>query len=265
MDKSSSTYVVVFATIVCVVMATGLAGTFNALKETIDGNNLFDKQRNVLIACGLYDPKKGQKTQTELEELFRAKVTGIVLEFTKAIVQEKVRFKGELVTRDKEVFASAKDAGFPVAELAKARRDNPDKILGEIYIAQDDSAGNGKKIYCIPISGYGLWSTLYGFLALEEDKSTVRGITFYKHGETPGLGGEVEQDWWKQGWVGKQTHDSDGKLVSITVLKGRGNDTRGRPHAVDGISGSTITSNGVTRFVKQDLEKYEAYFKGLDR
>ncbi len=261
MDKSSSTYVVVFATAVCVVMAAGLAGTFNALKATIDGNNLFDKQRNVLIACGLYDPKKGTRTQGELEELFRDKVTGKVLEFTKATVQEKVRFKGKLVMRDRDVFASAKDAGVRVAGLAKARRDNPDKILGEIYVADN----NGKKIYCIPISGYGLWSTLHGFLALEEDKSTVRGITFYKHGETPGLGGEVEQDWWKQGWVGKQTHDKDGELVSITVLKGRGNDTSAHPHAVDGISGATITSNGVTKFVKNDLEKYEAYFKGLNR
>ena len=117
MDKTSSAYVVVFATAVCVVMATGLAGTFNALKSTIDANNLFDKQRNVLIACGLYDPNKGTKTQAELEKLFRNKVTGKVLEFTKEIVQEKVRFKGEEVMRDREVFASAKDTVIPVAGM----------------------------------------------------------------------------------------------------------------------------------------------------
>ena len=87
------------------------------------------------------------------------------------------------------------------------------------------------------------------------------GITFYQHGETPGLGGEVDKKWWQEDWKGK-TILEDSRLVSITVLRGRGNQNRG-PHQVDGISGSTITCNGVTKFLQEDLEKYEPYFKQL--
>jgi Na+-transporting NADH:ubiquinone oxidoreductase subunit C len=259
MNKNSNTYVVLFAASVCVVLAAGLAATFHGLKTRIDSNKLFDKQRNVLIACGLYDPTAGEKSRADLEAMF-TKVQPKVLEFFKSEVPEEYRERGELKKRKVNKVTRAEDSGIKLEDLEKERRKNPDRILGEIYIAED----GGKKIYCIPISGYGLWSWLYGFLALEEDRNTVRGITFYKHGETPGLGGEVDKAWWQNNWKGKKTHDSSGKLVSITVLKGQGNEFAPDGHKVDGISGATITSNGVTKFVKADLEKYEAYFKGVN-
>jgi Na+-transporting NADH:ubiquinone oxidoreductase subunit C len=259
MDKNSNTYVVFFAATVCVVLATALAATFHGLKSRIDSNKLFDKQRNVLIACGLYDPSAGEKPRAELEAMF-TKVKPIVLEFFESEVDEEYRERGEKKTRKVKRITSAKDSGFKLEELEAAKRDNPDRILGEVYIAEDQ----GKKIYCIPISGYGLWSWLYGFLALEEDKNTIRGITFYKHGETPGLGGEVDKKWWQDNWKGKTTHDASGKLISIKVLKGKGNQFAKDGHEVDGISGATITSNGVTKFVQADLEKYEVFFKGTN-
>lgn len=259
MDKNSNAYVVFFAATLCIVLATALAATFHGLKTRIDSNKLFDKQRNVLIACGLYDPSTGEKTRTELEAMF-TKVEPIVLEFFEADVEEEYRERDEKKTRKVKKITRAEDSGLKLEDLAAARRKSPDRILGEVYIAEDQ----GKKIYCIPISGYGLWSWLYGFLALEADKNTVRGITFYKHGETPGLGGEVDKKWWQDNWRGKTTHDASGKLVSITVLKGKGNMLTEHGHEVDGISGATITSNGVTKFVQADLEKYEAFFKGLN-
>lgn len=258
MDKNSNTYVVVFAATVCIVLATGLAATFHGLKDRIDKNKLFDKQRNVLIACGLYDPAKGDKSQDELEKIFNDKVEAQVLEFFKTKVTEEYRERGEMKQRTPMKITRAEKTDIALADLPKAQRDGPKRILGEIYIATDGDA----KTYCIPISGYGLWSTLYGFLALDGDKDTVRGITFYKHGETPGLGGEVEKVWWQESWKGKKTHDAAGKLVGIRVLKGKGNKFADDGHDVDGISGATITCNGVTKFVKADLEKYEAYFKG---
>jgi Na+-transporting NADH:ubiquinone oxidoreductase subunit C len=97
------------------------------------------------------------------------------------------------------------------------------------------------------VYGKGLWSTLYGFLSVEADKATVRGITFYKHAETPGLGGEVDNANWKQLWHGKQAFDSDG-AVALGVIKGKA--PAEDPHAVDGLSGATITSNGVDDMVK---------------
>ena len=118
--------------------------------------------------------------------------------------------------------------------------------------------------FIIPISGKGLWSTLYGYFALEKDLNTVMGITFYKHGETPGLGGEVEKKWFQNNFVGKQIIDESGKMVSIKVVKGKANDVLsgdGLNHGVDGISGATITSKGVSDFLKRDLLRYEPYMK----
>jgi len=117
----------------------------------------------------------------------------------------------------------------------------------------------------LPVSGKGLWSTLYGYLALEGDANTVRGITFYKHGETPGLGGECENPEWTAKWVGKTILDDKGELVSIKVKKGAIDATiaNEKAHMVDGLSGSTITSNGITNFVKSDLTAFSGYLGNL--
>ena len=97
----------------------------------------------------------------------------------------------------------------------------------------------------MPIEGKGLWSTLYGFLSLDADMNTVRGITFYKHGETPGLGGEVDNPNWKALWNERQAFDADGS-VEISVIKGRAGPASEDPHRVDGLSGATLTSKGVS-------------------
>ena len=110
----------------------------------------------------------------------------------------------------------------------------------------------------IPISGKGLWSTLYGYFALEMDMKTVKGIAFYKHGETPGLGAEVEKKWFQNNFIGKKIFDENSNLVSITVYKGSSGDDI---HGVDGISGATVTSNGVTNFLKSILNNYKPYFE----
>jgi len=118
--------------------------------------------------------------------------------------------------------------------------------------------------FIIPISGKGLWSTLFGYFALERDLNTVMGITFYKHGETPGLGGEVEKKWFQNNFVGKKIFDQTGELVSIKVVKGKVNDVysgQDLNHGVDGISGATITSRGVSDFLKRDLLRYGQYIK----
>lgn len=261
MDKNSSSYVVVFAVGVCVAMAFLLSGTFEMLKSAIAENELFDKQRNVLKACGLYDPAGEPKTKAELQELFNKRVTAKVLELREQEVEVKVRVRGEVETvKRRRVAEAVPRDDLQVGTLHKARRAEPDKILRDVYIAE---TADGKQVYCVPISGYGLWSTLYGFLALEADLNTVKGITFYKHGETPGLGGEVEAAWWTSDWPGKTIRDESGEIVGIKVLKGRGNKTEDGGHEVDGISGATITADGVTEFVRRDLESFEPWFKKL--
>jgi len=101
----------------------------------------------------------------------------------------------------------------------------------------------------LPIHGKGLWSTMYAFLALEGDANTVKGYTFYDHGETPGLGGEVDNTLWKQQWVGKKIFDKDWNLA-VEILKGKVN--RQKPEAIhqaDGLSGATLTTVGVNNLM----------------
>jgi len=124
---------------------------------------------------------------------------------------------------------------------------------------------DGKPSYVLPISGKGLWSTIYGYLALGEDAATVRGVTFYKHGETPGLGGECENPEWCAKWVGKSILDDSKKLVGVIVKKGAVDPTIAddKRHKVDGLSGATITCNGITKFVKSDLTAFEKYLASV--
>ena len=98
----------------------------------------------------------------------------------------------------------------------------------------------------LPVHGYGLWSVMYGFLALESDGSTVGGITFYDQKETAGLGGEVENPAWKAGWRGKQVFDDAGD-IALRVVKGKA--MQGSAHDIDGLSGATLTSRGVQNLV----------------
>jgi Na+-transporting NADH:ubiquinone oxidoreductase subunit C len=101
----------------------------------------------------------------------------------------------------------------------------------------------------LPIKGYGLWSTLYGFLALESDLQTVAGIGFYEHAETPGLGGEIDNPNWKASWVGKQAYNQG--EFAITVLKGRVDlDRAGSESQIDGLAGATLTTKGVDNLLK---------------
>jgi len=115
----------------------------------------------------------------------------------------------------------------------------------------------------IPVSGKGLWSTIYGFLALDAELDDIIGLTFYRHGETPGLWGEVEQPWFQDQFRGRRVV-RDNELLPIIVAKGtapaEAKSDPGRV-VVDGISGATLTGQGVTRFLNECLKRYEPYLR----
>ena len=119
------------------------------------------------------------------------------------------------------------------------RREN----IGTIYVWVDEQNDIEKLV--LPIRGYGLWGTLYGYLSLDSDLNTVRGIEYYDHKETPGLGGEVDNPNWKSDWYGKRVYNDDGS-VALYVTKGASS----TDYEIDGISGATLTTNGVTNMIK---------------
>ncbi len=143
-------------------------------------------------------------------------------------------------------------------DIAKLKRQEK---YAKVYLVKKD--GKLDKVV-LPIRGYGLWSTLWGFIAFESDGNTVAGLTFYEHAETPGLGGEVDNPRWKAQWPGKKVYDEKGqvraKLVKGGVVKGSPDE----PYAVDALAGATLTSRGVSNLVQYWLGEY-GFKKYLER
>jgi Na+-transporting NADH:ubiquinone oxidoreductase subunit C len=238
-----------FAIGVCVVISAALALTANSLKPIQDEAAEFDRQKNVMMAAGLASADD-TRTVAELKQLYVDRVKEVVVNTkTGEVLQGK----------------SAKDAAQMNKEAAAA--DKADKSASarfRVVATTVDQAGRIESVI-LPISGKGLWSTIYGYLALEGDLEKVRGVTFYKHGETPGLGGECENPQWCSMWKGKSIRDEQKKLVGVQVKKGKVDDSipAEKAHKVDGLSGATITSDGITRFVLADLTAFEGYLKSL--
>ena len=243
MNTNSNSYVMTFAIGICVVVSSVLALLATVLKPTQEAAAEFDRQKNVMMAAGLLK-KSDPRPRAELEKLYAERVVEVIVD-----------------TRDGTVATGKTTAD--LKELnEKAAKENPQhtRAFRSIATAKKD----GKiDTYILPVSGKGLWSTLYGYLALEADKNHVRGIQFYKHGETPGLGGEVENAEWTAGWHGKTILDEKGELVSVTVKKGKVDPSipKEKQHYVDGLAGATITSNGVSKFVMNDLKTFSTYLK----
>jgi Na+-transporting NADH:ubiquinone oxidoreductase subunit C len=124
-----------------------------------------------------------------------------------------------------------------------------------MYMANVD----GKKLAVIPMVGKGLWGPIWGYVALESDYNTVYGAVFNHKSETPGLGAEISEGFFQKPFDGKKIYDTEGNLVSINVKKGGA--APDNPHAVDAITGGTITSNGVSEILKRTLSVYDSYFR----
>jgi Na+-transporting NADH:ubiquinone oxidoreductase subunit C len=225
-------YVFIFAAIVTVTCSILLTSAATLLKSRQQENIALDMRKNIVEVAGIVDEK---------QELKRAQILKLYDDYIKSNV---INLSGEVVPEK-----NATDLN------SKKDRD----LLPVYYSNKNDEI----IAYIIPISGKGLWSTIYGYLSLEPDAVTVKGITFYQHGETPGLGGEIEKDWFKNNFVGKKIVSPEGKLVSVTVVKGKVEEKISEDeayHYVDGISGSTLTGNGLTKFLREKLTIYEPYF-----
>lgn len=234
MNTSSNGYVLGFAIGVCVVISAALALTSAALKDTQDAAAEFDRQKNVMMAAGQL--KAGDtRSRQELEQAYKDNVREILIdtETGKEATDKKVE--------DRAKMSEADQKRYRMLAIAKGADGKPEA-------------------YVLPISGKGLWSTLYGYLALGADATTVKGLTFYKHGETPGLGGECENPEWTAKWVGKSILEGD-KLTGIVVKKGVVDPAVPfeKAHMVDGLSGATITCNGINKFVKSDLKAFDTF------
>ncbi len=260
-------YTFVFAGIICVCCALILAEAATSLKARQEANVQLDVVVNILGAVGHDVPALKKKPATEIFALYKQEFEEELLDkqnqsTTTEFMKTELEHLGYL-TEDIEklptgaLLTKFRDKMSMLAGKAGKTVDSYDPGYKIVYVHKQNGAPDA---YVIPIQGYGLWDIVKGYLALETDLNTVKGVTFYEHKETPGLGARVTEQWFQDNWKGKKILDESGSLVSITIAKG---DTAEGEHQVDGISGSTLTGNGVNNFLKHDLERYEPFFKTL--
>jgi Na+-transporting NADH:ubiquinone oxidoreductase subunit C len=248
-DSTAKTLLVALS--LCIVCSVIVSTAAVVLKPAQEINKTLDKKRNILAAAGMLDSSKS------IDEQF-SQIT------TRIVDLRTGKFSDDVSAKDYDQRKAGKD---PSRSDALTTEQDRAKIFrrehyASIYLVEGGQ-GEIEKII-LPVRGYGLWSTLYGFIALESDANTIAGLGFYEHGETPGLGGEVDNPRWQALWPGKQVY-KDG-AVSIALIKGAVNPANDNAlWQVDGLAGATLTARGVTNLVQFWLGEngFETFLKNL--
>lgn len=233
---------------VCLVCSVLVSSAAVALKPIQEENKKLDKLKNILIAGNLYDEN------TDIEKTYSEKISTAVIDLVTGETLEADKVADILKPENFDIKKVAVDADYGkslnASEDVAGVKNVPTKM--NIYQVKQN---NVVQKYILPVYGKGLWSTMYGFLAIDKDLATVKGITFYEHGETPGLGGEIDNPRWKQIWVDKKIFGDSGKL-KLTVIKSIVDPSDpNKDYKIDGLSGSTLTTRGVDNMVKFWLGK----------
>lgn len=219
---SSAARTFIFAGLLCLVCSLLLTAAATGLKSFQERNVEVDRQKNILMAVGAVE-EDGHPSAERIQALYAETIRRVWVDSAGRIVSEAER--------------SASDLPLYVYEKA-----------GEVFA------------YVIPIDTRGLWGPIHGYMAVEADGSTIRGFTVYQHQETPGLGGEIEKEWFQENFVGKKIVDRSGQFVSVSVAKGDVDEVvpaEKRPHYVDGISGATMTGRFLSEGLADTLAVYE--------
>ena len=230
MNVNSNAYTYTFATVMVVLVAVLLSGASLGLKSKQASNISQEKKQSILASIGI--------------EVDRSESDAAFGEYIK---QSLTLQGGTVVSEDAS-------AAFDIDMAAAIKAGNMDRSV-PLYVAEKD----GDTYYIIPMRGKGLWGPVWGYLALESDGNTVVGATFDHKSETPGLGAEITTPMFTDQFPGKKISEA-GMFKSISVVKAG---TSAGDYAVDGISGGTITSNGVNDMLSDCLTPYAQYFKNI--
>ncbi len=231
----------------CFVCAILVSVAAVALRPLQIENKALDMKKNILDVAGLL--QEGTDINDAFAEQIEAKLVDVAT--------------GEYVEGDVAAYDQRKAAKDPELSIALSKDQDIASIkkrakIAKVYLVKE---GDAVKSIILPVHGYGLWSTMYGFLALDADGQTVQSINFYDQAETPGLGGEVVNPNWRALWAGKKVYDESGQ-VALGLVKGVVDTSKpGSEYKVDGLAGATLTSVGVTNLVKywMSQEGFAAY------
>lgn len=241
--KSNNAKTISVALTLCLVCSVLVSAVAVGLKPAQIENARLDRNKNILIAADMYNTESD--TADDVAERFK--------DFDVKIIDLN---KGNYLDDDE-----LKTAGIPDRNAYDASQATKNQALSE-DLGDNDPAGIGRKpkyakvyvkeddagkpeLVVLPIQGYGLWGTIYGFLTLESDMNTIKGISFYEHKETPGLGARIEEPEWRAQWNGIHSYDDNGDVATGVTKAGNPKD-----NWVDGISGATLTSRGVSNMIQ---------------
>ncbi|WKZ67820.1 MAG: NADH:ubiquinone reductase (Na(+)-transporting) subunit C [Flavobacteriales bacterium] len=235
-DKNSNSFTFIFATVLVVVVGTLLAVTFLALKPAYDENVRREKMQNILASMNVKVERDAApaKYQELVKETLLVDAEGKPVEgdaFSLDVLKQYKDWKAGVL--------KAEDLKYPVYK----------------------ATAEGNELFVLPVVGTGLWGPIWGYLSVESDGRTVFGSTFDHKGETPGLGAEIATPVFTGQFPGKTFTEEDGSYAGIKVYKGGTGTTD--PHGVDGISGGTITSDGVSEMLLRTLATYDKYLKSV--
>ena len=234
-NKDSFGRTLIFVLITCLVCSVIVAGAAVGLRPMQLENKALDKQTRILEASGLLE---SSMTKVEIVAAYKKYVEAKLLDFTTGDFVE-----GNPETFDQRIYALSKANSItPSDDVAKINRRSNRTI---VYLVKDDAGKTDTVI--LEVRGSGLWSMMYAFVGLETDLNTVKSVIYYDQGETPGLGGEVENPKWKKQWAGKQLFNSNGD-IAIKIVKGGAK--AGDIHGIDALSGATLTGKGVENTFK---------------
>ncbi len=233
------------------VVALTLAGLFTFLKPVHEANEALYNKKAILSAVATkLDTPLDQMTGDQIEELFKTSIN-----------QKVINQSGEEIPAEKVVAAGYKGGKAEDIKIRKEKKKSDADRLLPFYTYTDSK---GEKSYIVSVVGNGLWDEIWGNIALESNGSTIAGVSFDHQGETPGLGAEIKDNSsWKKLFVDKELYTPDGEFVSIDVVKGGAR--KGAMHEVDGISGATITADGVEEMLERGLAYYQPYFEKIKK
>lgn len=240
--KNSNVTTIVTALVLCLVCSIAVSSVAVGLKPKQTENSTLDFNKNVLIATGKFDPAKD--TNSVVAERFSAfEVKMVNLETGQFATDEELAQAG---ISDINSYNVAKAARTPT--LSTPLSNDIAGIGGrpkfsKAYIAKD--ASGQIEMLVLPFHGAGLWGQIYGLLTLDKDFNTIKGVNFYEHKETPGLGSRIADEPWRALWVDKKAHNDNGDVIMGVAKAGTA-----KPEQVDGISGATLTGRGVNNMVQ---------------
>ncbi|GEO23275.1 NADH:ubiquinone reductase (Na(+)-transporting) subunit C [Cyclobacterium qasimii] len=240
--QQSNAYIITFSVILTVVLGLLLSGTSEILKPIQKKAEELDTKKQILGAVIPAESIAEMKPE-EVNEYYASRISSVV-----------VNIKGEEITEQDGVEITAE-----TVDVGKNFKKDPEERLFPVFIFLEEGSEDAAIAYVLPVYGNGLWDKIWGYVALKTDMDTIEGVTFSHAGETPGLGARITSLDVQQRYKDKTIYSEDGELVSVDMQKGEGKDYSGDPHKIDGMSGATITANGVNKMLKNYLNYYQSY------